>query len=147
MSSGSQTTCYVIANANSDDKKRPKVHKGELFSASSPCEMLKRLEKLMKRMSFRKTWMSFLVVEASFLLLGFRRRSLEQYGGGCWPGHPALATVPSRFPRGIRICSIHSRVVSWQFCPQCPHATDTRAAKCACVPLLAVLWAPCPWPG
>ena len=50
----------------------------------SPAKWLKQLEKLMKRMSFRNTWMSFLVVEASFLLLGFMRRSLEQYDGGCW---------------------------------------------------------------
>jgi len=43
--------------------------------------MLKRLEKLMKRMSFSKTWMSFLVVEASFLLLALgsvRLRNMAQ---------------------------------------------------------------------
>ena len=50
----------------------------------SPAKWLKQLEKLMKRMSFRNMRMSFLVVEASFLLLGFMRRSLERYGGGCW---------------------------------------------------------------
>jgi AAA domain-containing protein len=118
-----------------------------LTRTSSPCEMLKALEKLMKRMSFSNAWMSFLVVEDSFLLLGFMQRSLEQYGRGGFPGPPALTTAPSRFPRGIHICSIHSHVVSWQFCPQCLHASDTRAEKLACVPRLAVLWAPCPWPG
>jgi hypothetical protein len=60
--------------------------------------MLKPLEKLMKRMSFRNAWMSFLVVEDSFLLLGFMQRTLERYGGDYWPGPPALTTAPSRFP-------------------------------------------------
>ncbi len=47
------------------------------------------------------------------------------------------------------MCTVHSPVSGWQFCPRCLHATDSLASIYGNVPLLAVRLRPCPplqWP-
>jgi hypothetical protein len=71
-------------------------------------------------------------------MMSFTLPSPEQCGADCSPRLPGPTTAPSRAARDSGFCATQSPSSSWQFCPQCPQASDSHVSTCGSVLVLSV---------